>query len=144
MTNTAVLVPGTSYILPVNLVKGTQQFTIVFSGSKLLATVPGMRAATGGSASNALVLKSFINESEQIIAQPGHMKQVKIPNLQTITTTTNQSQHSSILQTSTTSKVSDSTNTKSKSSELERSQSEEQTTSTILVNKSSAINIIQR
>lgn len=85
MGSTAVLVPGPNYILPMNLVKGGQQFTIVSSGSKLLATVPATVRATGNAAvSNTLVLQSFLNQAGKIISQPAQVKQVKIPTLQTL------------------------------------------------------------
>ncbi|XP_043253441.1 uncharacterized protein LOC122397971 isoform X2 [Colletes gigas] len=85
MGSTAVLVPGTNYILPMNLVKGGQQFTIVSSGSKLLATVPAtVRTAGNTGVSNTLVLQSFLNQAGKIISQPAQVKQVKIPTLQTL------------------------------------------------------------
>ncbi|XP_053974335.1 uncharacterized protein LOC128874079 isoform X1 [Hylaeus volcanicus] len=85
MGSTAVLVPGTNYILPMNLMKGGQQFTIVSSGSKLLATVPATVRTTGNTGvSNTLVLQSFLNQAGKIISQPAQVKQVKIPTLQTL------------------------------------------------------------
>ncbi|XP_015599580.1 uncharacterized protein LOC107269825 [Cephus cinctus] len=87
MGSTAVLVPGTNYILPMNLMKGGQQFTIVSGGSKLLATVPTTVRTSGTTGvSNALVLQSFLNQAGKIISQPTQVKQVKLPTLQTITT----------------------------------------------------------
>ncbi|KAI4484504.1 hypothetical protein M0804_007070 [Polistes exclamans] len=83
--STAVLVPGTNYILPMNLMKSGQQFTIVSSGSKFLATVPATVRATGNTGvSNTLVLQSFLNQAGKIISQPTQVKQVKIPTLQTL------------------------------------------------------------
>ena len=90
MGSTAVLMSGNYQILPMNLMKGAQQFTIVSGGSKLLATVPTAVRTTGSSGvSNALVLQSFLNQGK-IISQPTQVKQVKIPTLQTLTTTQTQ------------------------------------------------------
>ncbi|XP_051167473.1 mucin-4-like isoform X2 [Leptopilina boulardi] len=86
MGSTAVLMSGNYQILPMNLMKGAQQFTIVSGGSKLLATVPATVRTTGTTGvSNALVLQSFLNQGKIISSQPTQVKQVKIPTLQTLT-----------------------------------------------------------
>lgn len=75
----AVLVPG-NYILPMSMVKGGQQITIVSGGSKILATVP----ARPGANTNALVLQGIINQAQKpILAQQS--SPIKIPAIQTIT-----------------------------------------------------------
>lgn len=89
MGSTAVLMSGNYQILPMNLMKGAQQFTIVSGGSKLLATVPTVRTTGGSGVSNTLVLQSFLNQGK-LISQPTQVKQVKIPGLQTLS---NQSQN---------------------------------------------------
>lgn len=74
-----VLVPG-NYILPMSMVKGGQQITIVSGGSKILATVP----TRPGTNANALVLQSILNQAQKpIIAQQA--SSIKIPAIQTMT-----------------------------------------------------------
>ncbi|KAL2713832.1 serine-rich adhesin for platelets-like isoform X2 [Vespula squamosa] len=160
--STAVLVPGTNYILPMNLMKSGQQFTIVSSGSKFLATVPAtVRAAGNTGVSNALVLQSFLNQAGKIISQPAQVKQVKIPTLQTLSgnqslNTTQNVQNASVVipQTATSNQFSgDSANEKSNiisdinasKSDVTASGATESATSTIVVNKTnSTIGLIQR
>ncbi|XP_015111213.1 mucin-5AC [Diachasma alloeum] len=152
---TAVFVSGTNYVLPMNLMKGTQQFHIVSGGSKLL-TVPGVRTAGTTGVSNALVLQSFLNQASKIISQPGQVKQVKMPTLQTLTTSqalnTQSGQNTSVIipQTGTSGFTNDSNEITIKTEAPEIVPKSESTTpvsestSTILVNKSPSIGLIQR
>ncbi|XP_047355373.1 serine-rich adhesin for platelets-like isoform X1 [Vespa velutina] len=163
--STAVLVPGTNYILPMNLMKSGQQFTIVSSGSKFLTTMPATVRATGNTGvSNTLVLQSFLNQAGKIISQPTQVKQVKIPTLQTLSgnqslnTTQNTVQNASVVipQTATSNQFSgESVNEKNNIiSDINASKSDvtasvagstESATSTIVVNKTNpTIGLIQR
>ncbi|XP_034944742.1 LOW QUALITY PROTEIN: formin-J-like [Chelonus insularis] len=156
--STAVFVPGTNYILPMNLVKGTQQFTIVSGGSKLLATVPATVRTSGSTGvSNTLVLQSFLNQTGKLISQPAQVKQVKLPNLQTLSTTQSLSstQNASVVipQTNTSTQFSSESTTDSKNdtgneviikSEPTTPVMNNESTTTILVNKSPTIGILQR
>ncbi|KAK2589097.1 hypothetical protein KPH14_001924 [Odynerus spinipes] len=161
--STAVLVPGTNYILPMNLMKSGQQFTIVSSGSKFLATVPATVRATGNTGvSNTLVLQSFLNQAGKIISQPAQVKQVKIPTLQTLSgnqslTATQNVQSASVVipQTATSNQfTTESVNDKSniisdmnvaKSDVTASTVATESATSAIVVNKSNpTIGLIQR
>ncbi|XP_011307014.1 uncharacterized protein [Fopius arisanus] len=150
---TAVFVSGTNYVLPMNLMKGTQQFHIVSGGSKLL-TVPGVRTAGTTGVSNALVLQSFLNQASKIISTPGQVKQVKMPTLQALTTSqglnTQSGQNASVVIPQTgTSGFNDSNEITIKTEAPEIVPKSEPTTPvsetpTILVNKSPAIGLIQR
>lgn len=163
MGSTGVLVPGTNYILPMNLMKGGQQFTIVASGSKLLATVPATVRTTGNTGvSNTLVLQSFLNQAGKIISQPAQVKQVKIPTLQTLSgsqtlTTAQNVQSASVVipQTGNATQFASETTTEkssiigdltiAKSDAVAGAVTVEPTTNTIVVNKSnSTIGLIQR
>ena len=159
MGSTAVFVPGTNYILPVNLMKGAQQFTFVSgSSAKLLATVPsGVRASGNTGVSNALVLQSFLNQGGKLISQP-QVKQVKLPTLQTLTTsqalsTTQSLQTASIVIPQTSTSTSTSTQFTSETCADKSSGNDaivikneiiENEPSTIIVNKTPTIGIIQR
>lgn len=78
-TGTAVLVSGTNFMLPMNFVKTGQQITVVSGGSKLLAAVPTVRTAGGGSGvSNAFVLQSLLSQANKVIQQQHQQKQVKL------------------------------------------------------------------
>ncbi|XP_032452074.1 serine-rich adhesin for platelets isoform X2 [Nasonia vitripennis] len=78
-TGTAVLVSGTNFMLPMNFVKSGQQITVVSGGSKLLAAVPTVRTAGGGSGvSNAFVLQSLLSQANKVIQQQHQQKQVKL------------------------------------------------------------------
>ncbi|KAI4497985.1 hypothetical protein M0802_006809 [Mischocyttarus mexicanus] len=163
--STAVLVPGTNYILPMNLMKSGQQFTIVSSGSKFLATMPATVRATGNTGvSNTLVLQSFLNQAGKIISQPAQVKQLKIPTLQTLSSNqslnaTQNVQNASVVipQTATSNQFSSETVNEKNNivSDINASKSDatasavagatESATSTIVVNKTNpTIGLIQR
>ncbi|XP_012277290.1 uncharacterized protein LOC105698028 isoform X2 [Orussus abietinus] len=157
MGSTAVLVPGTNYILPMNLMKGGQQFTIVSGGSKLLATVPATVRTTGTTGvSNTLVLQSFLNQAGKIISQPAQVKQVKIPTLQTLGTTQTlagqgiQNASTVVPQTSTSTQFATEPVDKNENVEVvvkndaNPVSTPEQPANTILVNKTPTIGLIQR
>lgn len=142
MGSTAVLMSGNYQILPMNLMKGAQQFTIVSGGSKLLATVPATVRTTGTSGvSNALVLQSFLNQGK-LISQPAQVKQVKIPTLQTLTNQNQNVQSATIVipQSNATAQFTGDGMDKNNGNEV--STKETQGTNAILVNKT--IGLIQR
>lgn len=137
MGSTAVLMSGNYQILPMNLMKGAQQFTIVSGGSKLLATVPATVRTTGTTGvSNALVLQSFLNQGK-LISQPTQVKQVKIPTLQTLTNQNTNVQSATIVIPQSATQFNDSADKTPGGNDLK-----ETTQNTILVNKT--IGLIQR
>lgn len=144
---TAVFVSGTNYVLPMNLMKGTQQFHIVSSGSSKLLTVPGVRTSGTTGVNNTLVLQSFLNQASKLISQPG-MKQVKIPTLQTLTTSQglNSSQNTSVVVQTGTSSCNDTGDItiKSEAPEMKSEPTTPVNEPSILVNKSPTIGLIQR
>ncbi|KAF7270211.1 hypothetical protein GWI33_016821 [Rhynchophorus ferrugineus] len=58
MPNTTLIMPG-SYIMPVSVVKGSQQIAVVSGGSKILTTVPAR------SGQNMLLFQSFVNQNKK-------------------------------------------------------------------------------
>ncbi|XP_060536869.1 uncharacterized protein LOC132708539 [Cylas formicarius] len=71
MSNTALIVPG-SYLMPVSMVKGSQQI-VVSGGNKILTTVPAR------SGQNMLLFQSFLNQNKK-----GPISAVKYSTIQPI------------------------------------------------------------
>ncbi|XP_030762318.1 uncharacterized protein LOC115887126 isoform X2 [Sitophilus oryzae] len=71
MPNTTLIMPG-SYIMPVSVVKGSQQIAVVSGGSKILTSVPAR------SGQNMLLFQSFVNQNKK----PGGISAVKYSTIQ--------------------------------------------------------------
>lgn len=77
MSNTAtVLVPG-NYLLPMSMVKGGHQITIVSGGSKILAVKPIKIPANGGCPTVGTSTNTQVTQTTQVI----HMNQVNSTDL---------------------------------------------------------------